>query len=231
VLLALITLGALVMIQPEAAGAAAPTVQASPDLEKDALREPLVGDAFVVAGATVEPGEARRRPGTMSEALSVNAAAATEASALASVPTPELGSALQATPPNVKVWDRLPPLSKRVFGISLALVSGWLSGNTFTAPQYVVDRTAAWQAHGRSGPPPFPGASTHLIDLLFSHFTGVFFISTAAFVVYAAATRNRPQVFAETSLPAFGAGCVWALGMVACFVANADLSLVIAFVS
>lgn len=81
------------------------------------------------------------------------------------------------------------------------------------------------------GPAPFPGASTRLIDLLFSHFTGAFFTSTAVFVVYAAARRGRPELFAETALPSFAGGCIWAVAMVASFIANADLSLVIAFVS
>ena len=50
-------------------------------------------------------------------------------------------------------------------------------------------------------------------------------------MVYAAARRGRPELFPDTALPAFAGGCVWAIAMVCWFVANADLSEVIAFVS
>ena len=70
------------------------------------------------------------------------------------------------------------------------------------AAQRVVDATANWIAGGRVGRPPYPGASTALFDLLFSHFTGIILTSVVVTAVYAAARRNRPQVFAEALLPA-----------------------------
>jgi hypothetical protein len=55
--------------------------------------------------------------------------------------------------------------------------------------------------------------------------------STAYAFIYCALKRNQPELFPQTALPAFIGGCVWALAMVSWFVANADLSEVIAFVS
>jgi hypothetical protein len=78
-----------------------------------------------------------------------------------------------ASTSQLKLWDRLSPLQRRALGVVLSLTAGLLSGSTFTPPQHVVDRTSDWESNGRAGPAPFPGASTSLMDLIFSHFTGV----------------------------------------------------------
>jgi hypothetical protein len=105
-----------------------------------------------------------------------------------------------------KWTDALSPPQRRTFGVCAALVAGTMSGSTFTPPQRVVDATANWIRGGRAGPPPFPGASTALFDLLFSHFTGIMLTSVVVTAVYAAARRNRPQVYAEALLPAYVSG-------------------------
>jgi hypothetical protein len=133
--------------------------------------------------------------------------------------------------------DRMSPRQKRAFGSCASVVAGLLSGSTFTAPQYVVDATKDWQAAsaaasngtGATTEPPFPGASTNLLDFLFSHFTGIFFANVAYFMLYAAARRNRPWVSAELTLPSFLGGVCWGVAMVCWFVANAELSIVIAY--
>jgi glucose uptake protein GlcU len=107
-------------------------------------------------------------------------------------------------------------------------VAGLLSGSTFTAPQFIVDKTSDWEADA-SAAPPFPGASTALLDYLFSHFTGILFANVAYFALYAAARRNRPWVSSELALPSLLAGVCWGLAMVCWFVANAQLSIVIAY--
>lgn len=128
-----------------------------------------------------------------------------------------------------KWTDRLSPRTRRVGGLLACVVAGFLSGSTFTPPQAVVDAQAAWLAGGSEGAPPYPGASTALSDLLFSHFSGIMLASTMFVMLYAAATRNRPQVYAQSLLPAYVSGLVWGCAMVCWFIANARLSLVIAF--
>lgn len=128
-----------------------------------------------------------------------------------------------------KWTDRLTPRQRRIFGVCACVVAGFMSGSTFTPPQAVVDATANWMARGAVGPAPYPGASTSLFDLLMSHFTGIMLSSTVFVMVYAAARRNRPQVFAQSVLPAYVSGLVWGVAMVCWFIANANLEIVIAF--
>ena len=105
-----------------------------------------------------------------------------------------------------KWTDALSPSQKRLFGVCGCVVAGVMSGSTFTAPQHVVDSQANWIAGGSVGPAPYPGASTQLFDLLFSHFVGIMMTSTVYVMAYAALKRNKPQVYAESLLPAYVSG-------------------------
>jgi glucose uptake protein GlcU len=107
---------------------------------------------------------------------------------------------------------------KRAFGVAACAVAGALSGSTFSPVQYVVDNRAA-----------FPGASGALLDHLHAHFTGILLTSIFSFVLYCAATRNRPWVSAPLALPAYASGVCWGLAMVCWFLANQNLSIVVAF--
>jgi len=131
-----------------------------------------------------------------------------------------------------KWTDRLSPLQKRVFGSAACMLAGCLSGSTFTPVQYVVDKTAdAATAAGNAttvAAGPFPGASTALLDHLFAHNTGIWLASTAFFAVYLAVARE-PDIHAP-SIPAFlAAGIVWGCAMICWFLANANLSIVVAY--
>lgn len=128
-----------------------------------------------------------------------------------------------------KWTDRLSPRARRVGGLLACVVAGFLSGSTFTPAQAVVDARLRWLEGGKQGAEPFPGASTALFDLLFSHFSGIMLASTLFVMLYAAAMRNRPQVHAQSLLPAYVSGLVWGCAMLCWFIANARLSLVIAF--
>ena len=108
-------------------------------------------------------------------------------------------------------------------GIVGACIAGTLSGSMFDAPQYVADQAAA-------GGGEFPGASTNLLDHLFAHFTGIWITSLGYFLLYAAATRNRPWTGPpQLVLPALVAGVAWGVATLLWFVASQELSLVIAF--
>lgn len=118
-----------------------------------------------------------------------------------------------------KSWaDALTPASRSAIGIGLSIVSGACYGVNFNPPQYV-------KAH----PDTFPGAPQDLTDYIFPHFCGIFLMAALVFVAYAAATRNQPVVFAQTSLPAMLSGVVWAIAQIGFFYANAALGQSISF--
>jgi drug/metabolite transporter (DMT)-like permease len=94
-----------------------------------------------------------------------------------------------------------------------------MSGSTFTPAQYVVD-------HADS----FPGASgLTLVDMLFSHFSGIMASTVVYFGVYCAATRNRPWVSGPLLLPSLSAGVCWGIACWCWFIGNSNLSIVVAF--
>ena len=134
------------------------------------------------------------------------------------------------SPPRAAVWtDALSPRARRVFAIVACGAAGMLSGSTFSPLQLVVDRTAAWVSGGQLGPAPYPGASTQLLDMLFSHASGIMVTSIALTAVYAAALRGQPRVPPRALLPAFAAGLIWGLACLCWFNANAELAIVVAF--
>lgn len=130
VALALATLFLLVMVSPEAS--AGPSGTDGPPLESlsDPLLLDLAGDRTAPFAADEESSQwARQRAGgpkpdpvLLVASLNANDAGSKAAEA--------------PSPPHVpKLWDRLSPPQRRVFGCVLALVAGALSGSTFTAPQ------------------------------------------------------------------------------------------------
>jgi hypothetical protein len=115
-------------------------------------------------------------------------------------------------------WEAWPPLWKRAFGVGASVVAGALSGSTFTPVQHVVDH-----------PELFPGAPRTLLGNLHAHFTGILFTALGGLAVYSAATRSRPWVSSQLTLPALAAGVCWGVAMICWFLANDALSIVIAF--
>lgn len=139
------------------------------------------------------------------------------ASAPASAPAPALFPDWELTGYDFTLL--LSPTGKRLFGVCACLVAGALSGSTFTPVQYIVDHRALL----------YPGASGSLLDHLHSHFTGILLTSVLAFAAYCGATGNRPWVSAPLALPSYASGLCWGCAMVAWFVANQNLSIVVAF--
>jgi hypothetical protein len=114
--------------------------------------------------------------------------------------------------------DRLTDPQKRIFGVTMSVVSGLLYGTNFNPPQYVVDH-----------PDVFPGASKDLGDYVFPHFCGIFLTSTLFLQLYAAASKNSPRVYPEIVLPGFISGLMWATAQICWFSANAKLGFAVAF--
>jgi glucose uptake protein GlcU len=63
----------------------------------------------------------------------------------------------------------------------------------------------------------------------FPHFAGIFLTSALVFVVYAAASCNKPRVYAQTSLPALASGVIWAIAQIGFFYGNEALGQSISF--
>lgn len=51
------------------------------------------------------------------------------------------------------------------------------------------------------------------IDYLFGHYSGIVFVSTFYFVVYAAFRRNKPMVYPRLILPGLISGIMWGIAM------------------
>ena len=51
------------------------------------------------------------------------------------------------------------------------------------------------------------------IDYLFGHYSGIVFVSTFYFVVYAAYRRNKPMVYPRLILPGLISGIMWGIAM------------------
>eukprot|EP01105_Mastigella_eilhardi_P016156 TRINITY_DN3698_c0_g1_i1.p1 TRINITY_DN3698_c0_g1~~TRINITY_DN3698_c0_g1_i1.p1 ORF type:complete len:363 (-),score=77.55 TRINITY_DN3698_c0_g1_i1:276-1301(-) len=93
--------------------------------------------------------------------------------------------------------DRIPVLYKRIVGIGLALISGLFYGSNFDPPQWLIDHGEDGEKHSANG-----------IDYVFPHFCGIFLTSTAYFLIYCAAMKNRPRIYPEAITPGFISGLV-----------------------
>lgn len=67
------------------------------------------------------------------------------------------------------------------------------------------------------------------LEFAFSHFSGIFFTSTAILLFYAIVKRNRPFVDAQSVLGGLAAGALWGVAQCGWFIANRQLSVPVAF--
>lgn len=67
------------------------------------------------------------------------------------------------------------------------------------------------------------------VPAVFAHFCGIFVATTFYMLLYSALKRNKPVLFPSIVLPGFISGSIWSIAQVCWFVANARLSLSIAF--
>ena len=126
--------------------------------------------------------------------------------------------------------DALSAPQKMIFGFAASVAAGCLYGVNFNPPGYVASHACAAAYPG--GPPAtckYPGMSTDVKDYVFSHFIGIWLMSTCMLIAYCVATRNAPKVYADSLLPAVVSGLIWASAQVSWFFANSFLGNVIAF--
>ncbi|XP_076468462.1 transmembrane protein 144-like isoform X1 [Babylonia areolata] len=113
------------------------------------------------------------------------------------------------------VFERWPPVYKKIVGVALSVISGFMYGICFAPSIHVQDRVK--------------GASQNSLDYVFAQYCGIFLTSSVYFVVYTAWKRNKPQVYPEVILPALVGGVMWAIATGCWFVANKALSEPVAF--
>ncbi|XP_052274890.1 transmembrane protein 144-like isoform X6 [Dreissena polymorpha] len=117
--------------------------------------------------------------------------------------------------------DRMSPGAKRIFGISLSLVSGVFYGQMFTPSIYIMDNYMVNNGTEK--------VSQEALDYVFSTFTGILATSTVYFLIYAAIQKNQPKVYPRAILPGFVSGLMWSIACSGWFVANKVLSEAVAF--
>ncbi|KAM6976918.1 LOW QUALITY PROTEIN: transmembrane protein 144-like [Aplochiton taeniatus] len=115
--------------------------------------------------------------------------------------------------------DRLRPRTKRLFGISLAVVAGLLYGSSFIPVLYI--KRQALQPDS-----PYYGASQFDLDYVFAQFSGIFLASTFYFLLYCAVMKNRPRVYSNAILPGFASGLMWGVATCCWFLANTSSPVV-----
>jgi len=116
---------------------------------------------------------------------------------------------------NPDFFDRRPPLQKRIIGVGMAIIAGFLYGTCFVPPQYLIDNCA--------------NCSKQMIDYVFPHFCGIYVASTFYMLSYCLVKKNSPTVPSEIAFPAFLSGLMWSMAMISWFIANTALELVIAY--
>jgi glucose uptake protein GlcU len=223
-------------------------------LDKDTINNPALNDvgvilavislgvSFFVRTTVVKPGELEdgrtlsdaeallHRPlvddgrGSDVESPSLNAYASEKGDP--TLPTDDLAmhhvaaSVVHASAePEEASWvDRLSPLQKRLFGVGASILSGLLYGVNFDPPQYVIDHRE-----------DFPGAPTSSVELVFSHFVGIWMTSTVLLIGYAILKGNRPVVYPRVIVPGFISGVMWAIAQISWFLANDQLEFAVSF--
>jgi len=109
--------------------------------------------------------------------------------------------------------EKLPPTRKRIFGCVMSVISGIFYGVNFDPPQYLMDHHAS--ANG--------------LDYVFSHFSGIFAMSTVLMLIYCIVSKNKPALYPQIVLPGMISGVMWAIAQTCWFIANEKLEMVVAF--
>jgi cytochrome bd-type quinol oxidase subunit 2 len=118
-----------------------------------------------------------------------------------------------------------------ITGVVAALSAGLLFGSSFNASYYIMD-------HASSSFPSSPYSEyqdLEMLDFVFAHFNGIFLTSSTYLLLALllhylssyqenAAVRKPFELYPATLLPAFASGLLWAIAMVAWFVANQKLT-------
>lgn len=184
------------------------TIKSSSPKSSDVLEPLMAEDISITTAALMDDNQNQAIIGLRRKNVNGNDLNDSTSSMTPTVPSPSL-IAESAVP----TWtDRLPPGVSRLLGIGLSIFAGCLYGLSFSAAQYLID----------SG----TGPSSHGIDYVFSHFTGILTASTVYLISYCLYTRNHPWVSGDVILPGLASGMAWAIAQISWFVANDQIGTV-----
>jgi glucose uptake protein GlcU len=148
--------------------------------------------------------------GDMSKEPEQDLVALREVCATGSTPS---GSQDAAAAFGVAAIDALSPASKKVLGVSLALLAGCFFGSNFDPPLKLIS----------------DGKDPAMLHYVYPHFCGILLTSIFFFIIYCAARRNEPVINRELFLPAFFSGVIWGLAQTCWFVVQGALPQEVAF--
>jgi len=124
--------------------------------------------------------------------------------------------------PEISWVDNLSPDQRRLAGISMSIAAGILFGFNFAPSLSLIHDQNKIDANGLR-------YSTHGLDYVFSHFTGILITSMTWFLVYCAVKKNKPWISSEIILPGWLSGVIWGIAQSCWFVANQNLGVTIAY--
>jgi len=128
---------------------------------------------------------------------------------------PLLGKQIQEEQ-DTSLLARIPPTSKTIVGIMLAIFSGLLYGVNLVP-------MTLWQQKEKSA-----GHTPGALDFVISHFTGIYLFSTVLFLGYNVVQRP-PQVFPQSILPSYISGAMWGIAQCGLMAATGILNYTIGF--
>jgi len=102
--------------------------------------------------------------------------------------------------PAPSVFDRMSEIQKKLAGFALSILSGVCYGFNYDPVQYIQDHPEKFQNVSKDG-----------LDYCFSHFTGIFLMSTTIFIGYIIVKKNNPWVNNRSILPSMISGAMWAV--------------------
>lgn len=113
------------------------------------------------------------------------------------------------------IFDKMKPGQKKIVGTLCSLFAGIMFGFSYMPADYVQDN--------------YNGASQNNNDYAFSMSTGIFISSTAYFIIYCVATKNKPKIYPELVFPSLVTGWLWGIANTAYFIATDILSQSVTF--
>jgi len=111
---------------------------------------------------------------------------------------------------------------KRMIGVLMAILAGFLFGTNFAPPTHLIDDRNHIDGNGLH-------YSEHGIDYVFSHFTGILMTSLMWFLLYCVWKKNKPEVNNQLFIPGWLSGLAWGIAQSFWFIANDNLGLTTAY--
>ncbi|XP_067948407.1 transmembrane protein 144-like [Watersipora subatra] len=123
---------------------------------------------------------------------------------------------------------RLSTFQRKILGVILCILSGFLYGLNFAPVIYIKDNYPKWYGNCTADPCLVEPSSKD-IDYVFAHFTGILVTSVLYFTIYCIVKKNKPVVYPQVILPALASGLLWSIADIGFFLANEVLDESVSF--